>query len=125
MSPQRNVEVIKPRHCQCKRRSKIWKPVDNPDAGSPRHRASYTLEGGIWWATCRICGFTAKDAVRSRAASWFLAHIREMRLKNRETDVALVERAASVQWAAGSVIETLAGREPEIDLRDHVAPRAQ
>jgi hypothetical protein len=41
-----------------------------------RARATYTLERGIWAATCRVCGFTTKDPNRSRAAAAFLAHIR-------------------------------------------------
>jgi len=46
---------------------------------APRHRASYTLERGVWSATCRTCGYSVKDSSRSRAATWFLAHIRAKR----------------------------------------------
>jgi hypothetical protein len=43
----------------------------------PHHaRASYTLERGVWTATCRICGYTTRDVSRGRAAGAFLVHIR-------------------------------------------------
>jgi hypothetical protein len=81
--------------------------VDDQVLATPRHRAAYTLERGVWSATCRVCGFTAKDVNRSSAATWFLTHIRAVRLQAR-ADEAL--RAAK-SWK-GDVIDArgLAGR---------------
>lgn len=42
------------------------------------HRASYTLELGVWHATCRECGFRVSDPVRRRAASVYRVHIQAM-----------------------------------------------
>jgi len=50
---------------------------------SPPHRALYTLERGVWMARCRVCGFTVRDASHSRAANWFLTHVRAMRVELR------------------------------------------
>ena len=57
--------------------------MDRQVVEGPRHRAAYTLEQGVWLATCRICGFTAKDISRSSAATWFLTHIRDVRRQLR------------------------------------------
>ena len=57
--------------------------MDRQVVEGPRHRAAYTLEQGVWLATCRICGFTAKDISRSSAATWFLTHIREVRRQHK------------------------------------------
>jgi hypothetical protein len=43
------------------------------------HRANYTLEIGIWHATCRTCGYTVADPLRRRAAAIFRYHIRDIR----------------------------------------------
>lgn len=43
-----------------------------------RHRASYTLELGRWFATCRECGHRVDDKDRRRAASQFRQHIQAM-----------------------------------------------
>jgi hypothetical protein len=40
----------------------------------------------MWSATCRICGFTAKDINRRSAATWFLTHIRDVRLQLRDEE---------------------------------------
>lgn len=45
--------------------------------GHTAHRANYTLERGMWRATCRKCGFTLTDVSRQRAMSLYRAHIRE------------------------------------------------
>ena len=49
-----------------------------------RARASYTLERGVWTATCRVCGYTTRDVSRGRAAAAFLVHIRAGRQRMRE-----------------------------------------
>jgi hypothetical protein len=43
------------------------------------HRASYTLERGVWIATCRSCGWRARDEQRRQAATLFRQHITDMR----------------------------------------------
>jgi hypothetical protein len=43
-----------------------------------RHLATYTLEMGSWYATCRSCGLRIADRDRRRAASQFRRHIQEM-----------------------------------------------
>lgn len=82
--------------------------MDRQVVEGPRHRAAYTLEQGVWLATCRICGFTAKDVSRSSAATWFLTHIREVR---RQHKADAEELRASVAWEAEA-----------IDVRDPIAP---
>ena len=42
------------------------------------HRANYTLELGVWHATCRECGFKVSDPARRRAAAVYRAHIQAM-----------------------------------------------
>ena len=44
------------------------------------HRANYTLERGVWFATCKLCGFQVSDPVRQRAATIYREHIKEERL---------------------------------------------
>ena len=46
--------------------------------GHTAHRASYTLERGVWHATCQSCGHTVSDMNRRRAAATFRIHIREV-----------------------------------------------
>lgn len=70
------------------------------------HRADYTLERGIWRATCRVCGHTVTDQVRRRAASAFRVHIREL---------AEIETTAAGQQSM---------TRSTVDLRDHGRPRA-
>jgi hypothetical protein len=82
-SPSRYPNIKKLRNCRGILDHDLEVIVDQQVAAAPRHRASYTLERGVWSATCRICGFTAKDKSRSRAATWFLAHIRSVRLELR------------------------------------------
>ena len=41
------------------------------------HRANYTLELGIWHATCRECGHRVSDPVRRRAAGIYREHIKQ------------------------------------------------
>jgi hypothetical protein len=41
------------------------------------HRASYTLELGIWHATCSECGYSVSDPARQRAAAIYRGHIKE------------------------------------------------
>ena len=55
--------------------------MDHQVVANSRHRAAYTLEAGVWSARCRLCGFTVKDNNRQRAATWFLTHIRAVRLQ--------------------------------------------
>jgi hypothetical protein len=43
---------------------------------SPRHRATYIFEMGMWRATCQICGHSVVESKRGLAASGFRAHIR-------------------------------------------------
>ena len=43
------------------------------------HRATYILERGVWYATCRACGWNTSDVLRRRARSSFLIHIQERR----------------------------------------------
>jgi hypothetical protein len=45
------------------------------------HRAVYTLELGIWHATCRECGFRVSDADRRRAAAVYRQHIKTTNLQ--------------------------------------------
>jgi hypothetical protein len=82
-SPSRYRDVKELRNCHGILEHDLEVIVDQQVVIAPRHRASYTLERGVWSATCRICGFTAKDKNRSRAATWFLAHIRSVRLELR------------------------------------------
>jgi hypothetical protein len=53
--------------------------MDDLTSTPPRHRAVYTLEMGVWRATCRICGHSETDPSRRRAASVFRNHIRDVR----------------------------------------------
>lgn len=48
--------------------------------GRTSHRAGYTLECGIWRATCSVCGHTVTDINRRQAASQFRQHIQSMNL---------------------------------------------
>ena len=41
------------------------------------HRADYTLEMGVWHATCRVCGHQVADTDRRRAAATYRRHIRQ------------------------------------------------
>ena len=41
------------------------------------HRATYTLELGVWFATCKVCGHRVGDANRRRAAGTYREHIKE------------------------------------------------
>jgi hypothetical protein len=45
--------------------------------GSAVHRATYTLELGVWYASCKICGHRVGDANRRRAAGTYREHIKE------------------------------------------------
>jgi hypothetical protein len=45
------------------------------------HRAAYTLELGIWHATCRECGFRVSNADRRRAAASYRQHIKAATLQ--------------------------------------------
>lgn len=46
------------------------------------HRANYTLERGVWHATCKLCGYQVSDFTRQRAAASYREHIREERLSS-------------------------------------------
>jgi hypothetical protein len=65
--------------------------MDDGGTGT-RHRAIYTLEMGVWRATCRACGHSETDPSRRRAASVFRNHIRnasnasEIELRNEPFD---------------------------------------
>ena len=107
--------------------------MDHQVVATPLHRATYTLERGVWSATCRTCGFTVKDINRSRAATWFLTHIRAVRLQRRADEAEL--RAAKA-WerddiykqgpAPGPTLKTRAGgTEDEIELRGTAADGGQ
>jgi hypothetical protein len=50
--------------------------MDDVAGTATRHRAIYTLEMGVWRATCRACGHSETDPSRQRAASVFRNHIR-------------------------------------------------
>ena len=41
------------------------------------HRATYTLELGVWFATCKVCGHRVSDSNRRRAAGIYREHIKE------------------------------------------------
>ncbi len=82
--------------------------MDRQVVEGPRHRAAYTLEQGVWLATCRICGFTAKDVSRSSAATWFLTHIREVRRQHNADEE---ELRAAAAWE-GHEIDV---REPAVE----------
>ena len=43
------------------------------------HRADYTLERGVWHATCKACGFRVSDVTRQRAAGAYREHIKVAR----------------------------------------------
>jgi hypothetical protein len=90
--------------------------VDRQVVEGPRHRAAYTLEQGVWLATCRICGFTARDVSRSSAATWFLTHIREVRRQHRADEQEL--RAAAAWEAEGIDVREPAVTEGYGDKRD-------
>ncbi len=40
------------------------------------HRATYSLERGIWYATCNECGHRVSDATRRRTATLYREHIK-------------------------------------------------
>ena len=48
-------------------------------AGVTSHRATYIRERGIWYATCRNCGWQTSDVQRRRAMSSFRVHIQDQR----------------------------------------------
>ena len=88
-----------------------------------RHRASYTLEQGVWSARCRICGFTAKDVKRSMAATSFLTHIRATRLQLRTNDGDSIDLEALTSHPATK--PTAVGRQADIGLRRTVSGSRQ
>ncbi len=97
--------------------------MDRQVVEGPRHRAAYTLEQGVWLATCRICGFTAKDVSRSSAATWFLTHIREVRRQVRADEE---ELRAAVGWKRDEIdVREPAGTEGRGDGRDGRPPRGE
>ena len=53
------------------------------------HRATYTLELGVWRATCRECGHSVTDPVRNRAASTFRDHIRRCAVVDLRSNLAI------------------------------------
>jgi hypothetical protein len=50
------------------------------------HRAAYTLELGLWHATCRICDWRVVDPDRRRAAAQFRQHIRAASESQRDVE---------------------------------------
>lgn len=42
---------------------------------TPRHRADYILERGVWRVSCRVCGWKATDPERRKLASRFRFHL--------------------------------------------------
>lgn len=46
------------------------------DTRRSEHRATYTLELGVWHATCRGCGYSVSDSDRGRARVAYRQHIR-------------------------------------------------
>lgn len=56
-----------------------------------RHLASYTLEIGTWYATCRHCGHRVQDTDRRRTAALFRYHIQEMAAKERAQLAPVIE----------------------------------
>ncbi len=73
-------------------------------SGSRRsaHRANYTLERGIWHATCRYCGHRVSDSDRRRAAAVYREHIRETNTQalGVSVSVELVEEPGDVRVTA-------------------------
>ena len=51
--------------------------VTPTDEHAETHRASYTLELGVWHARCRMCDHRVEDKDRRRAAAAFRHHIQE------------------------------------------------
>lgn len=67
------------------------------------HRANYTLELGVWYATCKVCGFRVSDPVRRRAAAVYREHIKEsMALDHVVLEDVIDLRVAVKSVAAGS-----------------------
>jgi hypothetical protein len=54
--------------------------VSSAAATPPIHRANYTLELGVWHATCKVCGHGVSDPIRRQAAAIYRRHIRETSL---------------------------------------------
>lgn len=75
--------------------------------GLTRHRATYTLELGLWYATCRLCGHRVEDQDRRRAAAQFRRHIQDMNEAQADVvvdlrDVAEVQSGSEVAIIASS-----------------------
>lgn len=51
--------------------------MSSSSTASAVHRATYTLELGVWYATCKICGHRVSDSNRRRAAASYREHIKE------------------------------------------------
>jgi hypothetical protein len=51
-----------------------------------RHRGIYTLERGVWQATCRECGWGVAHVDRRRAATQFRTHIELAKAATRRSD---------------------------------------
>ena len=68
------------------------------------HRADYTLERGIWHATCKACGYRVSDVTRQRAAGAYREHIKG-------------ERAARSAVHPVEIDLTRASREPATRLQ--------
>ena len=74
-----------------------------------RHRATYTLELGVWYATCRSCGHRVDDLDRRRAAAQFRQHIQQM--SDAETDLVVELRSvAEVEPSSVSTILSMGSR---------------
>jgi hypothetical protein len=64
------------------------------------HRADYTLERGVWHATCKACGHRVSDVTRQRAAGAYREHIKEERAAGSVTHPLLVDLTDSVMEPA-------------------------
>ena len=61
------------------------------------HRAHYTLEYGVWHATCRVCGFQVSDPSRPRAAFSYREHIKAERSAAPRSHPLLIDLTETVE----------------------------
>ena len=71
------------------------------------HRADYTLERGVWHATCKACGFRVTDATRQRAAGAYREHIRDTRAAGSALHPLLIDLSDATPAETPKRIRTL------------------
>ena len=71
------------------------------------HRADYTLERGVWHATCKACGFQVSDMTRQRAAGAYREHIRDTRASGSVTHPLLIDLSDAATVETPKRIRTL------------------